>query len=101
MNRCPAARVADCRRRGCSIFSLVNVVGDALQVVGFAFDFGQGRQSLTVRRRSELARFFETVKADICHFSVPLVTSLRLAEGFVTAGHVEDVVDYLEKDSQF
>src|SRR4051812_13859444 len=53
-----------------------------------------------MRLTGQCTRPVETELADVRPFAVPFVAPLRLAEGRVGAGHVEDVVDDLEEHAE-
>ena len=55
---------------------------------------------VAVRFGGHVARPVESVLGHVGHLPVPLVAALRLPQGVVRAGHVEDVVDDLEEHAQ-
>src|SRR5215207_4593787 len=77
-----------------------NVVGHALQIVCVSAGLRQRRNRLRVRLGREIAGPVEPEKADVSEFAMSLVASMWLAELLVALGHVEDVVDDLEENSQ-
>src|SRR5437868_3420079 len=77
-----------------------DVVGDAPQVVGRPFRPGQCGRGFGMGLGGELAGPLEAEEADVGEFAMSLVAPMWLAELLVALGHVENVVDDLEKDPQ-
>ena len=77
-------------------------VGDLLEL-GARAAGGRRRERgarVAVRLRRQLARPVEPELADVGALAVALVAALRLAQGVVGPGHVEDVVDDLEQHAE-